>query len=65
MTGWTAPALPAVSNLDDPTLASIASGHDATTAQIVIAWHVAHGFVVITKPVHQERIAANAAGRQH
>jgi 2,5-diketo-D-gluconate reductase A len=50
------------SNLDNPTLASIASGHDATTAQIVIAWHVAHGFVVIPKSVHHERILANAAG---
>jgi 2,5-diketo-D-gluconate reductase A len=50
------------SNLDDPTLASIASSHDATTAQIVIAWHVAHGFVVIPKSVRQERMVANAAG---
>ena len=30
--------------------------------RIVIAWHVAHGFVVIPKSVHQERIVANAAG---
>ena len=50
------------SNLDDPTLVSIASSHDATTAQIVIAWHVAHDFVVIPKSVRQERIVANAAG---
>ena len=50
------------SNLDDPTLVSVASSHDATTAQIVIAWHVAHGFVVIPKSVHKERIEANAAG---
>ena len=50
------------SNLDDPTLVSIASSHDATTAQIVIAWHVAHDFVVIPMSVRQERIVANAAG---
>jgi 2,5-diketo-D-gluconate reductase A len=50
------------SDLDDPTLISIASSHEATTAQIVIAWHVAHGFVVIPKSVRQERIVANAAG---
>ena len=50
------------SNLDHPTLVSIASDHGATTAQIVIAWHVAHGFVVIPKSAHQERIVANAAG---
>jgi 2,5-diketo-D-gluconate reductase A len=51
-----------VSNLKDPTLVSIAAEHDATTAQIIVAWHVAHGFVVIPKSVRPERIAANAAG---
>jgi diketogulonate reductase-like aldo/keto reductase len=51
-----------VTNLNDPTLVSIAAGHDATTAQVVVAWHVAHGFVVIPKSVRPERIAANAAG---
>ena len=35
------------SNLDDPTLVSIAGEHEATTAQVIVAWHVAHGFVVI------------------
>jgi 2,5-diketo-D-gluconate reductase A len=50
------------SNLDESTLVSIAASHDATTAQIVVAWHVAHGFVVIPKSVHRERIVANAAG---
>jgi 2,5-diketo-D-gluconate reductase A len=51
-----------VSNLRDPTLASIAVQHDATTAQVIVAWHVAHGFVVIPKSVRRERIVANAAG---
>lgn len=50
------------SNLEDPTLGSIAEAHDATPAQIVVAWHVAHGFVVIPKSARPERIAANAAG---
>ena len=50
------------SNLDDPTLATIASRHDASTAQIVVAWHIAHGFVVIPKSARPERIVANAAG---
>ena len=50
------------SNLNDPTLLSIASKHDATAAQVIVAWHVAHGFVVIPKSVHRERIVANAAG---
>jgi len=51
-----------VSNLHDPTLVSIAGQHDATTAQVIVAWHIAHGFVVIPKSVRRERIAANAAG---
>ena len=50
------------SNLNDSTLQSIAEAHDATPAQIVVAWHVAHGFVVIPKSSRPERIAANAAG---
>jgi 2,5-diketo-D-gluconate reductase A len=51
-----------VSNLRDPTLVSIAVQHDATTAQVIVAWHIAHGFVVIPKSVRRERIVANAAG---
>ncbi|HEX5384512.1 MAG TPA: aldo/keto reductase [Propionibacteriaceae bacterium] len=51
-----------VSNLKDPTLVSIATRHDATAAQVIVAWHVAHGFVVIPKSVRRERIVANAAG---
>jgi 2,5-diketo-D-gluconate reductase A len=51
-----------VSNLNDPTLVSIAAQHDVTTAQVIVAWHVAHGFVVIPKSVRRERIVANAAG---
>ena len=50
------------SNLDDPTLVSIAERYDATAAQVIVAWHVAHGFVVIPKSVRRERIEANAAG---
>jgi 2,5-diketo-D-gluconate reductase A len=51
-----------VSNLKDPTLVSIATRHDATAAQVIVAWHIAHGFVVIPKSVRRERIVANAAG---
>jgi 2,5-diketo-D-gluconate reductase A len=50
------------SNLEDPTLVRIAEAHDATAAQVIVAWHVAHGFVVIPKSVRRERIEANAAG---
>ncbi len=51
-----------VSNLDDSTLVSIAKAHDANSAQVIVAWHVAHGFVVIPKSAHQKRIVSNAAG---
>ncbi|MGI3784607.1 MAG: aldo/keto reductase, partial [Janthinobacterium lividum] len=50
------------SNLDDPTLVRIAEAHDATAAQVIVAWHVAHEFVVIPKSVRRERIEANALG---
>lgn len=50
------------SNLDDPVLAEIAAAHDATAAQVIIAWHVAHQWVVIPKSTHAERIRANADG---
>ena len=51
-----------VSNLSDQTLVSIAEAHDASTAQVIVAWHLAHGFVVIPKSAQRERIVANAAG---
>ncbi len=50
------------SNLADPTLVGIAEAHDATPAQIIVAWHVHHGFVVIPKSAQRDRIVANAAG---
>ena len=49
------------SNLDDPTLREIAGAHGCSPAQVVIAWHIAHGFVVIPKSQQPERIATNAA----
>ena len=50
------------SNLDEPNLVSIAAQHEAKAAQVIVAWHVAHGFVVIPKSARPERIVANAAG---
>jgi 2,5-diketo-D-gluconate reductase A len=50
------------SNLADPTLTSIAESHDASTTQVIVAWHLAHGFVVIPKSTKRERIVSNAAG---
>lgn len=50
------------SNLDDPVLTEIAEAHDATTAQVIVAWHAAHQWVIIPKSTHAERIRANADG---
>jgi 2,5-diketo-D-gluconate reductase A len=47
--------------LQDPTVASIAAKHQATPAQVVIAWHLAIGNVVIPKSVTESRIQENFA----
>lgn len=47
--------------LEDPVIAKIAEAHGATTAQVVIAWNLALGNVVIPKSVTPERIVANFA----
>lgn len=49
-------------NLDDPTLVSIADKHGVNSAQVIVGWHVKHGFVVIPKSTKPERIISNAAG---
>ncbi|TCC44018.1 aldo/keto reductase [Kribbella capetownensis] len=46
-------------DLDDPVLASIASNHDVTPAQVVLRWHLHLGHIVIPKSVTPERIRAN------
>jgi 2,5-diketo-D-gluconate reductase A len=48
-------------DLDDPVLRSIADAHGVTTAQVLLRWHLDHGFVAIPKSVTPERIAANFA----
>jgi 2,5-diketo-D-gluconate reductase A len=50
--------------LDDPVVAGIAEAKDATPAQVVIAWHLALGNVVIPKSVTPERIAENFAATE-
>ncbi|MEO6126032.1 MAG: aldo/keto reductase [Ilumatobacteraceae bacterium] len=47
--------------LDDPVLAAIAERKGASTAQVVLAWHLAIGNVVIPKSVTPSRIAENFA----
>lgn len=45
--------------LDDPVIGAIASRLGATPAQVIIAWHLARGFVVLPKSVTPSRIAEN------
>ncbi|MGH8776557.1 MAG: aldo/keto reductase [Jiangellaceae bacterium] len=47
------------SRMDHPVLADIATAHGVTPAQIILRWHLDHGFVVIPKSVRRDRIAAN------
>ena len=47
--------------LTDPVVVEIAEARGATPAQVVIAWHLAKGFVVIPKSVTAERIVSNLA----
>jgi diketogulonate reductase-like aldo/keto reductase len=46
--------------LDHPTILEIAEREGRTPAQVIIRWHLQHGFVVIPKSVNPERIRANA-----
>ncbi|GAA1491056.1 aldo/keto reductase [Brachybacterium sacelli] len=47
--------------LSDPVIQAIADAHGASTAQVVIAWNLALGNVVIPKSVTPERIVSNFA----
>jgi 2,5-diketo-D-gluconate reductase A len=47
-------------NLSHPALLEIASAHGVRPEQVVVRWHIDHGFVVIPKSANPERIASNA-----
>lgn len=47
--------------LTDPVITDVAEEAGASAAQVVIAWHLAHGLVVIPKSTHRDRLAVNAA----
>jgi diketogulonate reductase-like aldo/keto reductase len=44
---------------DDPVLKEIAMSHGVTSHQVILRWHIEHGFVVIPKSSNPKRIAAN------
>ncbi|HEX3929323.1 MAG TPA: aldo/keto reductase [Nocardioides sp.] len=46
--------------LTHPVIGEIAERHGRTPAQVIVRWHLQHGFVVIPKSVRPERIRANA-----
>ncbi len=46
--------------LDNPTILQIAEREGRSAAQVIIRWHLQHGFVVIPKSVNPERIRSNA-----
>lgn len=45
--------------LQDPTVTAIAKKHGRTAAQILLRWHLRHGFIAIPKSVHPARIREN------
>jgi 2,5-diketo-D-gluconate reductase A len=49
------------SDLGNPVLAEIAAAHGKTAAQVILRWHVEHGFVVIPRSRRRERIGENFA----
>jgi 2,5-diketo-D-gluconate reductase A len=48
-------------DMRDTALARVAESHGVTPQQVVLAWHLQRGFVVIPKSVHHERLEANLA----
>ena len=46
--------------LEHPTITGIGERLGRTPAQVIIRWHLQHGFVVIPKSVNPERIRSNA-----
>lgn len=45
--------------LADPAIAAIAESHGVSIAQVVLRWHVQHGFVTVPKSANPVRLAEN------
>ena len=50
--------------LENPAVTAIAEAHGASPAQVVLAWHLAHGIVTIPKSVTPSRIVENLAAAE-
>lgn len=50
--------------LEDPAIAEVAAKHDASPAQVLIAWALKRGTVVIPKSVNADRIRQNLAATE-
>lgn len=50
---------PAGSPLEQPAIVALAKKYDKSPAQIILRWHIEHGFSAIPKSVHANRIAEN------
>jgi 2,5-diketo-D-gluconate reductase A len=46
-------------DLSHPVLTRIAEAHGVSAAQVVLRWHIDHGFVAIPKSVTPDRIRSN------
>jgi 2,5-diketo-D-gluconate reductase A len=45
--------------LDDPAIARIAAARGRSPAQVILRWHIQHGYIVIPKSTHRARMEAN------
>ncbi|HUA04893.1 MAG TPA: aldo/keto reductase [Solirubrobacteraceae bacterium] len=45
--------------LDDPAIQQIAAAHERSVAQIILRWHMQHGYIAIPKSARPERMAEN------
>ena len=50
-----------LTDLANPVLLEIARAHGVTTGQVVLRWHLEHGFVAIPKSAHRGRLEENFA----
>ena len=51
-------------DINNPTVKAIANARGASPAQVILAWHLAQGRIVIPKSLHAERLKENLAASQ-